>query len=130
MTFKPTFDFRAYRVRGLTIKTSSDEFFQFTAVVTPIRDPEKQERIEFVTDYGGQGQRFSRFLRSLRLGWCDKFDEMAIDRVFAMKNGGATPDDFASLEVASQCLQSDREAYRRAQEYAADCKAEELGLAA
>ncbi|MBZ9808147.1 hypothetical protein [Mesorhizobium sp. ESP-6-2] len=130
--FRPTFDFAAYRVNDINLDTRYlfDDAFLFLVSISPIRDPEKEINLEFVTTDGGEGPRFRRFLKSLRLSWADKFDELAIGRVFAMKNRGAKPDDFADLEYASACLQTDRRAFEAASAYAAECAAEEEADAA
>lgn len=125
--FKPTFNFAAYRVKFVDLdpRYLFDDALLFLVRVSPIRDPEKVISLEFVTDLGGQGPRFQRLLKSLHLSWADRFDELAVGRVFAMKSEGAKPDDFADLEYASACLQSDRQAYEGANAYAAECAAEE-----
>jgi hypothetical protein len=129
-TFKPTFNFVAYRIHAVEIEDHTDEFFIFRVTATPIRDPAKKIALKFVTDLGGRGRRFGSLAAALGVKLALDIDKFP-GRVFAMKGTGGKPDDFASLEYASACLQSDHAAFAAASAYAGLCAAEEkLGIAA
>ncbi|TGR33019.1 MULTISPECIES: hypothetical protein [unclassified Mesorhizobium] len=128
--FTPTFDFAAYRVKTIDVDvTSPDEFFAFRVKASPIREPEKEIILDFTTDLGGRGKRFRSLAAALGIEFALILEEYP-GRVFAMKNCGKEPDDFASLEYASACLQSDRQAFAAANAYAAECAGEEEADAA
>lgn len=124
LKFKPTFDFAAYRIKTIDVDVNADEFFAFQVKVSPIRDPSAEIILDLTTDLGGRGKRFRSLASALGIEFALILEEYP-GRVFAMKNGGKEADDFASLEYASACLQSDRKAFEEASAYAAECAAEE-----
>ena len=134
MTFKPTFNFQAYRINNALVVAEDDGDGLVWLVVgaTGVRNRKSEVCLRFVIRHGRAATMSDRLKALLSAFHFEKLEDPAhlYGHVFAMKNGGATPEDFASLEYASQCLQSDCDAYRRAQEYAADCKALDIGLAA
>ncbi|TGP65431.1 hypothetical protein EN868_02990 [Mesorhizobium sp. M2D.F.Ca.ET.225.01.1.1] len=117
---KPTFNFAAHRVRGVDVSSHRlDGVFFFRVAVSSIRDPETVTTLNFITDLGGQGRRYASFARALGVHMVLDIDAFP-GRVFAMKNNGISPDDFASLEFASACLDADRKAFAAASAYAAE----------
>lgn len=134
MVFKPTFDFRAYRINNALVVDEHDGDGLVWLVVGAInvRDRKGEVCFRFVIKHGENALTSPRLKALLEAVQFDKLKnpDHLYGHVFALKNNGATPDDFATVEYASQCLQSDRDAYLGARKYAADCKAEELGLAA
>lgn len=133
MTFRPTFDFRAYRINNALVVDEHDGDGLVRLVVGAVSVRGKSEVcLRFVIRHGRAAMMSDRLKAFLSAFHFDKLEDPAhlIGHVFALKSNGATADDFASIEYASQCLQSDRDAYRRAQEYDADCRIDELGIAA
>lgn len=130
--FKPTFDFAAYRVAAADLTEQADNIVTITVKAALIRDPSTTVVLDFLEGHNGrtaESIRLRAFLRSLRMTDIEDADQ-TIGRVFALANGGATADDFASLEYASACLRCDRDAYQRAIVYTAEYAAEErLGVA-
>ncbi|MDX8495864.1 hypothetical protein RFN29_30415 [Mesorhizobium sp. VK22B] len=127
--FKPTFDFAAYRVRDVHVSSHHlDDVFFFRVQDSLIRDPETVTTLNFITDLGGVGRRFQSLARALGVQLPLDIDAFP-GRVFAMKNDGISPDDFATLEFASACMQSDRRAHVAANAYAAEQAEEEAANA-
>ena len=130
-SFKPTFNFKVYRVTAVDIADGADELARITISATRVKRPQKVETFDFLTSHDRRvstSVRLQALLGSLgvRSQLADS-DEM-IGRYFAVRDGGTSPEHFATLEYASACLQADRERYFRVQAYLADCAAEEAAV--
>lgn len=124
MRFKPTFEFTACRIKAVNIAAQADGLSTITIVYTKVRDPNVGWPQEFIGGPGFTSWRLQRLLSAVGIvGELTEPDQL-IGRYFAIKDGGSQPDDFASLEYASACLQSDRQAFEAAKAYAAEEEAD------
>ncbi|EHK56775.1 hypothetical protein [Allomesorhizobium alhagi] len=127
--FKPTFDFKAYRVRSVDCAAMADGFTQITVGYSAVRAPQIVWAMEFMHGADVHGEsfvspRFQAFLSSLHMSSIDDGDQL-VGRYFAVRDGGNKPDEFATLEYASACLRCDMDAYQCRLAYAAQYAADE-----
>lgn len=126
--FKPTFNFKAFRISSVDIVEHADELVQITVTATRVKRPGKVQTFDFFVGHGRRkcgSDRFQALMGALGVRRRpDDTDEM-VGRYFAVRDGGSSPDHFATIEYASACLQADRERHCRVQEYLAECAAEE-----
>ena len=124
--FKPTFNFTACRVKAIEVTEWADDTHVVVVTATNVRPPHRESRHEFVVNSDGSrlSKRFDAFLRAIGIRGISEPDDF-VGRYFAFKDGGKSPDDFACLEYAAACLESDRDAHLRSLAYAAECAVEE-----
>lgn len=128
MTFKPTFNFKVYRVSAVDITEGADELVRITVSATRVKRPGKVETFDFLNGNerrSSTSDRFQRLLAVLGVRFNIENTGEMVGRYFAVRDGGGIPDHFATLEYVSACLQADRERHFRVQEYLAECAAEE-----
>ncbi|AZO54844.1 MULTISPECIES: hypothetical protein [unclassified Mesorhizobium] len=130
MRFKPTFEFTACRINAVQFCAQADGLSTITIIYSKVRDPNVGWPQEFIGGLGFTSWRLQRLLSAVGIVGELTDPDQLVGRYFAIKDGGSQPDHFASLEYASACLQSDRQAFEAAKAYAEECAAEEEADAA
>jgi hypothetical protein len=127
-TFKPTFDFKAYRIRNVDIEDKSDGLALFTVTCSAVRNPKETHQFEFIAGGGFPSLRFSAFVRAAGVDYEINDADELVGRYLAIKNNGKEANDFSSLEYAAACRQCDIDRWRDGRIYAAQCAAEEAAV--
>lgn len=127
MTFKRTFNFISYRVAAIDIVEHADSTAQITVTATRVKRPGKVQTFEFFVGHGRRkcgSDRFQALMVALGVRRRPEDTDEMVGRYFAVKDGGKSADDFATIEYASACLRADHEKYSGMLKYLTGCAAE------
>ncbi|RJT42064.1 hypothetical protein D3227_05180 [Mesorhizobium waimense] len=111
LKFMPTFDFKACRINAVDVTAEADGLATISIKYSTVRDPDIEWVAEFVDGPGFTSWRFQRLLNAVGVVGHITDGAQLVGRHFAVKSNGAIPDDFATLEYASACLQCDRQRF-------------------